>query len=71
MEEIYKSIRESDIVQEHAAALQDKFSEMELYKLAVLAILDTISEMPIPVLESLKNAIQKLIDCRSKENAQE
>lgn len=70
MEEIYKSIKESDIVQEQASMLQNKFSELELYKLAVLAILDSISEMPIPVLEALRNAIQKLIDSRSKENEQ-
>lgn len=71
MEEIYKSIKESDIVQEHAAALQDKFSEIELYKLTILAVMDAIEKMPISVLEALKNAIQKLIDSRSKENEQE
>ena len=71
MEEIYKSIKESDIIQEHASMLQNKFSEPELYKLAILAILETISEMPTPTLEALKNVIQKLIDSRSKENEQE
>ena len=33
MEEIYKSIKESDVIQKQATALQDKFSEIELYKL--------------------------------------
>lgn len=68
MEEIYKSIKESDVVQEQATALQDKFSEIELYKLTILAIMDAIEKMPISVLETLKNTIQKLIDSRSKEN---
>lgn len=68
MEEIYKSIKESDVIQEQATALQDKFSEIELYKLTILAIMDAIEKMPISVLEALKNAIQKLIDSRSKEN---
>ena len=71
MKEIYKSIKESDIVQEHATALQDKFSEIELYKLTILAVMDAIEKMPISVLEALKNAIQKLIDSRNKENEQE
>ena len=71
MEEIYKSIKESDIIQEHAATLQDKFSEIELYKLTILAVMDAIEKMPIPILEALRNAIQKLIDSRSKENEQE
>ena len=30
--------------------------------------MDAIEKMPISVLEALKNAIQKLIDSRSKEN---
>ena len=68
MEEIYKSIRESDVIQEQAKALQDKFSEIELYKLTILAVMDAIEKMPISVLEALKNAIQKLIDSRSEEN---
>lgn len=71
MDEIYKSIKESDIVQEHASMLQNKFSEIELYKLTILAMMDAIEKMPIPVLEALRNAIQKLIDSRSKENEQE
>lgn len=68
MDEIYKSIRESDVIQEQAKALQDKFSEIELYKLTILAVMDAIEKMPISVLEALKNAIQKLIDSRSEEN---
>ena len=71
MDGIYKSIKESDIVQEHASMLQNKFSEIELYKLTILAMMDAIEKMPIPVLEALRNAIQKLIDSRSKENEQE
>lgn len=71
MDEIYKSIKESDIVQEHASMLQNKFSEIELYKLTILAVMEAIEKMPIPVLEALRNAIQKLIDSRSKENEQE
>ena len=70
MDEIYKSIKESDVIQEHATALQDKFSEIELYELTILAVMDAIEKMPIPVLEALRNAIQKLIDIRSKENEQ-
>ena len=68
MEEIYKSIRESDVIQEQAKALQDKFSEFELYKLTILAVMGAIEKMPISVLEALKNTIQKLIDSRSEEN---
>ena len=68
MKEIYKSIKESDFVQEQATTLQDKFSEIELYNLTILAVMDAIEKMPIPILEALKNAIQKLIDSRSKEN---
>lgn len=68
MDEIYKSIRESDVIQEQAKALQDKFSEIELYKLTILAVTGAIEKMPISVLEALKNAIQKLIDSRSEEN---
>jgi hypothetical protein len=70
MKEIYKSIKESDVVQEQATILQDKFSEIELYKLTLLAVMDAIEKMPIPILEALRNAIQKLIDSRSKENEQ-
>ena len=46
MEEIYKSIKESDVIQEHATALQDKFSEIELYELTILAVMDAIEKCP-------------------------